>query len=325
MPFDTGYILNQRYRIVSLLGQGGMGAVYRAWDLNLKKPVAIKENLDSSPAAQKQFIHEAQILSRLSHPNLPRVTDYFSIPDKGQYLVMDFIEGEDLQSMIERLSVIPEPDALKWTTQVCEALSYLHHQTPPIIHRDIKPANIKINPEGNAVLVDFGIAKVFDSTLMTTAGAKAVTPGFSPPEQYGSAPTDARSDIYALGATLYYLLTGQVPPESVHRVTGTESMPEPRFFNPGINPAVNDAIMRAMQVSSDQRFQNIDAFQSILQAQLQAEEEQYQPTQYINPASVQANAQIRAAAVPPSAPPISPPDTQPKKKSPFLISALLRL
>ena len=190
MESYVGETLENRYRIVSLLGQGGMGAVFRAWDTNLSLPVAVKVNFETSPEAQRQFEREAAILARLSHPNLPRVTDYFFIPGQGQFLLMDFVEGEDLQAMLDRLGALPEQQVLTWVTHVCDALSYLHSQPSPIIHRDIKPANIRIRPDGRAMLVDFGIAKVYDPSMATTIGAKAVTPGYSPPEQYGRGQTD---------------------------------------------------------------------------------------------------------------------------------------
>ncbi len=194
MTLTTGMVLNNRYRIVKLLAQGGFGAVYRAWDLNLKIACALKENLSVTPDAQKQFDREATLLASLQHPNLPRVTDHFSIPGQGQYLVMDFVEGEDLQQILDRTRTpIPEHQALAWVDQVCDALSYLHTHYPPIIHRDIKPANIKITPQGRAILVDFGIAKALAPNAKTTQGARAITPGYSPPEQYGQGSTDDRS------------------------------------------------------------------------------------------------------------------------------------
>ncbi len=241
-----------------------MGAVYRAWDITLDVPAAIKENLDASAGAQKQFSREANILARLSHPNLPRVTDYFFIPDQGQYLVMDFVDGEDLQSMLDRLGKLPEPQVLSWIAQICEALAYLHSQPNPIIHRDIKPANIKIRPDGHAMLVDFGIAKIYDPHLATTVGARAVTPGYSPPEQYGGGSTDSRSDIYALGATLYHLLTGEAPPESVQRMVKQVPLPPPHQFNDRITPEVEQAILKSVEIATDRRFQTVDEFRHAL-------------------------------------------------------------
>jgi serine/threonine protein kinase/roadblock/LC7 domain-containing protein len=255
MPLSVGQLIhNDRYRIVGLLGQGGMGAVYRAWHMSLGIPVAIKENLEASPESQKQFVREAQILAKITHPNLPRVIDYFFLPGQGQYLVMDFVEGEDLEQMVERLGPVPEAQALTWMAQICDALGYLHNQPSPVIHRDIKPANIKINPQGKAMLVDFGLAKMYSPNMATTLGAKGVTPGFSPPEQY-SGGTDIRSDIYALGATIYFLLTGQAPAESVLRLAEVKTLTLPRKINPHISPSVEQAVLRALELDMPRRFQ----------------------------------------------------------------------
>ncbi|MEW5873325.1 MAG: SUMF1/EgtB/PvdO family nonheme iron enzyme [Chloroflexota bacterium] len=266
MALSTEQVLNNRYRIVKLLGQGGFGAVYRAWDTTLARPCALKENLDTTQDARRQFEREARILANLSHPNLPRVYDHFSITGQGQYLVMEFIDGEDLQQMLERSSgPLPEGQALSWIEQVCAALRYLHLQNPPIIHRDIKPANIKITPDGRAILVDFGIAKIYDPHLKTTVGARAVTPGYSPPEQYSQGETDARSDVYALGATLYALLTHKEPPESVAVISQLTPPPEPvHILNTGVSPQISAAVQRAMHPSREARFRSVDDFRSAL-------------------------------------------------------------
>lgn len=263
MIYQTGEILNQRYRVVKLLGQGGFGALYRVWDMTLARPCALKQNLDASADMQRQFLREAKILANLNHPNLPRVTDYF-IDGTSQYLVMDFVDGQDLQEMLDdRNGSLPEDQVLPWIRQICDALTYMHSQKPPVIHRDIKPGNIKITSSGQAVLVDFGIAKVFDPKSKTTLGAQAVTPGFSPYEQYGKGATDARSDIYALGATLYTLLTAQEPPESVQRVTRDPLQPA-RQLNSQISIRVSAAIMRALQMDPTQRFQSAADFKAAL-------------------------------------------------------------
>ena len=265
MTVTSGNILINRYRIVRLLGQGGFGAVYRAWDMTLERPCAIKESLDISQEAQRQFKREAKLLANLAHPNLPRVTDYFSLPGQGQYLVMDFVEGQDLQELLNRASgSLPEASIQSWITQVCDALAYLHTQKPPIIHRDIKPANIKITPQGQAMLVDFGIAKVYDPKSQTTEGARAVTPGYSPYEQYGLGSTDIRSDIYALGATLYALLTGKAPPESLQRVLRDQMVPAEQL-NPHLTQDVKVALQRALQIDPNNRFQTVTDFKLALQ------------------------------------------------------------
>lgn len=257
MPLTPGQLINQRYRIDALLGQGGFGAVYRAWDQNLEIPVALKENREVTPEAQQQFKREAKILLGLQHPNLPRVFDSFSLPRKGQYLVMDFVEGRNLEQLCaEASSLLPVSLACEWIDQVLGALEYLHSRRPPVIHRDLKPANIRITPEGHVMLVDFGIAKVFNPEARTTGVAQAVTPGFSPFEQYGQAPTDGRSDIYAASATLYYLLSRQVPPDAISRLAGTALKPL-SALNPAVSPAVEAVIQQALELQPERRFQNV--------------------------------------------------------------------
>ncbi len=266
MPLSPGQILQERYRIDALIGQGGFGAVYRAWDLVQNRVCACKENLDTREAAVDQFGQEAVVLASLSHPNLPRVTDHFVLPDKGQYLVMDFVEGRSLATlMAERGGALSEGELLPWIDQVCEALTYLHSQLRPIIHRDIKPQNIIITPAGRAMLVDFGTSKVADPGALTRPGGRAVTTGFSPPEQYGLAGrTDARSDIYALGATLYAALTGRIPPDSVDRLQGNASFAPPRQLRPEISRTTETAILKAMEPHAAQRFQTIEELRRTL-------------------------------------------------------------
>lgn len=258
-----GIVLNNRYKIVRLLGQGGMGAVYLAEDINLPgRQVAVKENFDPSIAAQDQFKREALILARLRHQNLPQVTDHFIERASGrQYLIMDYIEGDDLETLLAQRGPLPETEVLNWMAQVLDALEYMHFwvdpttgQMAPVIHRDIKPANIKVTPQGRVILVDFGIAK-YQTGAGTQTGARAASPGFSPVEQYTGG-TDARSDIYAVGATLYCLLTGQVPPESPAIAAGTP-LPPPRKLNPAISPNTEQVILRAMQIQAAARYQNV--------------------------------------------------------------------
>jgi formylglycine-generating enzyme required for sulfatase activity/predicted Ser/Thr protein kinase len=262
MPLTTGQVLQERYRIDALLGQGGMGAVYRGWHFNLNLPVVVKENRLHSQEAQRQFGREAGILANLKHPNLPRVIDHFFIPGQGQYLVMDYIEGEDLSQILARQGALPEAQALNWIRQVLDALEYLHSQG--VIHRDVKPANVKITPQGQVFLVDFDLAKVGDPLIETTIGARGVTPGFAPLEQYGRGRTDARSDVYAVGATLYALLTGQTPPDAPKLAIGEEPLVPPRKLNPGVSPQVEAALLRAMQTRPTDRFQTASEFRAVL-------------------------------------------------------------
>lgn len=266
MTLSPGYTLNNRYQIETLLGQGGFGAVYKARDINLDKLCAVKENLDTSQEAQRQFLREATVLANLSHNNLPRVTDHFIIPDQGQYLVMDYIEGEDLQHLVDKDGAMEPARAANLILQVMDALAYMHNRVPPVLHRDIKPANIKYTPEDKAVLVDFGLVKLYDSHTKTTMGARAITPGYSPPEQYGQGSTDARSDIYALGATLYMLVTGINPPESVQRVAGDTLRPA-HLVNPLVPPAMGMTIAHAMEMVPGNRFPTMMDFKMALSGQ----------------------------------------------------------
>jgi len=262
LKLDT--LLNNRYRIISILGQGGMGAVYCARDEHLDILVAVKENLFLSDEYARQFQHEANILASLRHPYLPRVGDYFSSEGEGQYLIMDYVEGEDLRERIERVGTLSEREALLIGVSVCEALSYMHKRRPPVIHRDIKPGNIKITPSGEAVLVDFGLAKVMRGSQHTTTGARAMTPGYSPPEQYGTARTDARSDIYSLGATLYAALTGVIPEDSLSRATGKAVLTTPRKLKNTVSRSTETVLSQALEIEPEDRFQTAEEFSAEL-------------------------------------------------------------
>ncbi len=309
MALSTGQIIHNRYRIVRKLGEGGFGAVYRVWDITLNTPCALKENFETTPEAARQFAREASILANLRHPNLPRVTDHFTIPGQGQYLAMDFIEGEDLQTLLDKAGgPLPESQVLGWLAQICEALTYLHAQNPPIIHRDIKPQNIIITPQNRAMLVDFGVAKVYDPKLKTTLGARAVTPGYAPIEQYGQGTTDARTDLYALGATAYALLTGKEPPESVQRAVHDPMIP-PGEANPTLSSSTAATIVRALQMDASRRFQSAADMKTAL------------GTSVIQPlAAVQASPSRPPAATvydPASSPPPPIPLSPPREKRRF--------
>src|SRR5512139_1594261 len=232
MALEPEALLNNRYRIVEILGQGGMGSVYRAVDENLGVDVAVKDNFFTTEDYARQFRREATILAGLRHPNLPRVTDHFVIEGQGQYLVMDYIAGEDLRQRMDRLGMLPVEEVVKIGAAICDALDYLAACSPPIVHRDIKPGNVKIDPLGQIFLVDFGLAKILFGSQLTTTGARAMTPGYSPPEQYGSARTDARSDLYSLGATLYAALTGYVPEDALNRAIDQVHLSSIRKLNP---------------------------------------------------------------------------------------------
>ncbi len=267
MPLAPGSILWDRYRIEDQLGKGGMGAVYLAHDLSLDLRVALKENLNLNPDSEEQFLREARLLAELRHPNLPRVTDYF-VTERRQYLVMDYIAGEDLHEYTKKLPPTVN-EVLNWADQVCSALAYLHSQSPPVIHRDVKPANLKLQPDGSIVLVDFGLAKTSDQAI-TATGARGLTPGFSPPEQYGAQRTDSRSDQYALAATLYNLFSQQKPADSIQRMMKKAFLKPVVEVNPAVPDYVNAALQRALSLDPDDRFSTIKDFQAALRGALQA-------------------------------------------------------
>ncbi|MBT7820086.1 MAG: protein kinase [Chloroflexi bacterium] len=261
---EIGKLLNDRYEILSTLGQGGMGAVYRARDQVLDVFVAVKENTIEDEEGSRQFRREATILAKMRHQNLPRVTDHFVLPEQGQYLVMDYIEGEDLRQRMERDCSIPEDEVILIGVAISEALYYLHNQNPPIIHRDLKPGNIKVTPSGQVVLVDFGLAKMVEESKETTTGARGLSPGYSPPEQYGTARTDKRSDIYSLGATLYTFLTGTQPEDGLEVMIQQSELTKIRDRNPKINRKLASTIEKALNVVPEERYQEAIDFQQAL-------------------------------------------------------------
>lgn len=265
-------VLQDRYRVVELIGFGGMGAVYLTEDLHLKeKHFALKEvqySPDADSAAQEQlrqqFHREAIALANLDHPNLPKVFDYFS-EDGRDYLVMDYVAGPNLKEVLDEARAhgrtLPESHVLDWAHQICDALTYLHGQDPPIIHRDVKPANVKLMPSNAIKLVDFGLVKFIDAndprtiTLVHALG----TPTYAPLEQYGggSARTDVRSDVYSLGATLYHLLTGRAPANAQQRFVDPESLSSPRALNPRVSPLTEYLVLKAMALRPDDRYQSV--------------------------------------------------------------------
>jgi eukaryotic-like serine/threonine-protein kinase len=262
MPLEKGTLLNNRYRIEDTIAKGGMGAIYHATDETLGIAVAVKENFFSSDEASRQFRREATILASLRHPNMPRVTDHFVIPNQGQYLVMDFIDGSDLRELITRSGALPEEDIVRIGIVISGALAYLHSRNPAIVHRDIKPGNIKVTPTGQVFLVDFGLAKMGHGEA-TTTGAQGLTPGYAPPEQYGQG-TEPRSDIYALGATLYAGLTGKVPEDGLSRAMGSAELTPIRKYNSKVSDRLARAIERAMAVSPDDRYASANDFKKAL-------------------------------------------------------------
>ncbi len=275
---NPGDILQDRYRVVSQLGRGGMGAVYRAWDMRLNVLVALKEmvaqpDLDTEALRdlQTQFQQEATVLARLSHPHLVGVSDYFH-EGRTVYLVMKYVEGQSLADLIKQVGPIPEPQVVAWSVQLLSALSYCHGQG--VIHRDIKPQNIIIGPDGNAVLVDFGLVKLWNpNDPRTRTAVRGVgTPQYAPPEQYDTSAghTEPRSDLYSVGATMYHALTGQAPLSATMRIAAPEEFAPLRLVAPGVSPQTASAIERAMELARTRRWESADAMAQALGQNLRA-------------------------------------------------------
>ncbi|MBX7222170.1 MAG: protein kinase [Blastocatellia bacterium] len=247
-----GTVLQQRYQIEKLLAQGGMGAVYKATDRRLGNVVAVKETLFHEDALRRAFEREARLLAKLFHPALPKVTDHFSEGD-GQFLVMEYVPGDDLSELLNRQQgSFPLEQVLEWADQLLEVLEYLHSQQPPVIHRDIKPANLKLTPEGHILLIDFGMARGAGSSV---AGYSV---NYAPPEQIDQISTDGRSDLFAVGATLYHLLTRQTPACSIRRaVTVGNGEADPlvplKDLNSQVPQPIASLIMQCMALERNQR------------------------------------------------------------------------
>src|SRR6266567_1240629 len=260
-----------RYVIEALLGEGGSGAVYLVRDQGVgQQRFALKEVINPDKHDRERFTFEGQVLWRLEHKALPRVYRVFE-NDKLRrvYMLMDYIEGPNLEVLQKEQPEQRFPLALSLAllAPIVDALNYLHHQDPPIVHRDVKPANIIVPMKGEgAVLVDFGIAKEFVEDK-TTNVIRHGSPGYAAPEQYGGG-TNPQTDLYGLGATVYTMLTGVIPPDAITRATRSKSLDPLRPVNllvPAIAPEVARAIEEAMSISIDDRFQTIEQFWQELQ------------------------------------------------------------
>ena len=277
-PVKSGRTLRERYVITKVIGRGGMGSIYHAEDNRLDGRIcAIKEVYQASDLPEKvrvqgrdQFYREASVLAQLDHPNLPKVSDFFT-EDERDYLVMDYVPGDDLKSLMNearrKSEFLPVADVLGWGAQIADALEYMHSQDPPVIHRDIKPSNLKLTPNGLIKLVDFGLVKqmVPDEMTVTVIQGRG-TATYTPLEQYGgdTGHTDLRSDVYAFGATLYHLLTNQPPLEAKQRFLRPHALKSPGEINSEIEPEVEQAVLWAMALHPDDRPDDVAAFRQAL-------------------------------------------------------------
>jgi len=270
---ESGAFLQQRYRIDKQIGQGGMGAVYLATDERFNSTVAIKETLCMNDSFRKALEREARLLNSLKHSALPRVSDHF-LEDDGQFLVMEYIPGDDLMQTLERQGKpFPYEQVLNWADQILDALDYLHHQENPVIHRDIKPQNLKLTTGGQIVLLDFGLAKGAAAQSQVAGGSSVFgfTPLYAPLEQIRSSGTGPRSDLYALAATLYHLLVGKPPIDALERAEASvNGLPDPLIppheANPLMQPAVGEVLAQALALRTDARPKHAAEMRAALQA-----------------------------------------------------------
>jgi eukaryotic-like serine/threonine-protein kinase len=283
-PLRAGELLHDRYKIIQPIGQGGMGRVYQAEDLRLTGRLCAIKDVQEDPSlpaemrqqAHDQFYREASTLARLDYPNLPKVSDFFAEGDRD-YLVMDFVPGRDLKTILDEArqngEFLPEADVLRWALQLADALMYLHQQEPPIIHRDIKPSNVRLTPNGLLKLVDFGLVKMVAPDERTVTVVQGLgSAHYIPLEQYGddSGGTDARTDIYSLGATLYHLLTNEPPPEAKQRFLRPNSLKPPRSLNPALSTRTERALLWAMALHPDDRPPDVATWREVLTASREA-------------------------------------------------------
>ena len=259
LPLDPGTVIGGHYIIDSLINSGGFGSVYRGTDTSESNRLcAIKETYDVTPSARRQALLEASILFLVNSKNLPQVYDAFDANGRF-YLVMQLIEGQNLLQLLRsRGRPCSEQEVISWLLPVMRVLQELHSHNPPIIHRDIKPGNIIVTPNQTAVLVDFGLTKLYDPASHTQTIIKAVSEGFSPVEQY-MGHTSPQSDIYSLAATMYFLMTNRLPPPAIKRSMRDELI-APRILNPALSLRIERILLKALAVNADERYQGMQKF-----------------------------------------------------------------
>ena len=271
----AGEVIDGKYEILKEIGKGGMSVVYLAMDKNLNKQWAVKEikkvsSNKKNEIVVKSLLAEANLMKRLDHPALPRIVD---IIDNGVtiYVIMDYIEGESLNKLLDEYGAQPQETVVEWAKQLCDVLSYLHSQNPPVIYRDMKPANVMLKPEGTVKVIDFGIAREYKAGNLADTVVLG-TKGYAPPEQHGSRQTDVRSDIYALGMTMHHLLTGADPRQKDYVYASI------RQWNPNLSDSLERIVDKCTAIDPDSRYQSCAELMYALQ-HIEEDEEVYKKKQ----------------------------------------------
>lgn len=250
---EIGSLVDGKYKILNQVGHGGMSIVYLAMNEKANKQWAIKEvrkdGVKDFEVVKQSLVAETDMLKKLSHPNLPSIIDV--IEDEDRFLiVMDYIQGNALSKALEEYGAQPQEEVIQWAKQLCDVLGYLHSRVPPIIYRDMKPANVMLKPDGNVTLIDFGTAREFKERNLADTTCLG-TVGYAAPEQFGGmGQTDARTDIYCLGATLYHLVTGMNPCEPPYEIKPI------RQINPSLSGGLERIILKCTQRNPDDRYQS---------------------------------------------------------------------
>lgn len=251
---NVGQIIDDKYEILTLIGQGGMSKVYLARDRRLNKQWAVKEiqkkaRDKNNEVVVQSAIAEANMIKQLDQPSIVRIVDIIDNPDVI-YIIEDYIEGETLNTILEENGAQPQELVIEWAMQICEALEYLHTRKPAIIYRDMKPSNVMLKPDGNIKIIDFGIAREYkEQSLADTVSLG--TKGYAAPEQFGGkGQTDARTDVYCLGVTLYHLVTGHSPCDPPYEIYPI------RHWNPQLDPGLEAVIEKCTQLNPNDRYQS---------------------------------------------------------------------
>lgn len=250
---EIGSVIDGKYKILNVVGKGGMSVVYLAMNERANKQWAIKEvrkdGMQSFEVVKQNLVAETDLLKKLNHPHLPSIIDVIDCDDTF-LIVMDYIEGNPLSKALETSGAQNQDDVIEWAKQLCDVLGYLHSRKPPIIYRDMKPSNVMLKPDGNVMLIDFGTAREFKSSSVADTTCLG-TQGYAAPEQFGGhGQTDARTDIYCLGATMYHLVTGHNP------ATPPYEMYPIRQWNPMLSSGLEEIILKCTQRNPEDRYQS---------------------------------------------------------------------